>query len=408
MRGSAKSLSRHPVNSASPPKSPVAPVPPRRLQQLDLLRGIAVLLVIGAHLYRLAGSSDLPFPLATWRKCGWFGVDLFFVLSGFLVSGLLFSEYQRHGALRVGRFLVRRGLKIYPSFYVFMTVSVLGLAIPAMAPHTFSRAGLLRELLFIQNYGPRIWPHTWSLAVEEHFYLSVALLMWFCVRRARRGADPFAVVVPACLTVMTVCLLLRTLALYPAFRPVTPAYATHLRADALAFGLLLSYFYNVHGPALAAWVRRWRWPIAIFSAAAISTTATIPVLSPVMQIPGLTWLYLGCGGALLLTVYFYPAGNRRVARWLSPLAAVGRNSYSIYLWHIPMIEWLEPLTDGITGPYAIWAGLMVVAGSAIAVGTGMAALVEFPVLRVRDKLFPSLGTAVRPPASVPVAEGAGR
>lgn len=371
---------------------------PQRLQQLDLLRGVAILLVLGSHMYRLAGSSNLPLPLRIWQQCGWCGVDLFFVLSGFLVSGLLFSEYQRHGTLRVGRFLIRRGLKIYPSFYVFMSVTVLGLVLPAIAPHTFSRIGLLRELLFIQNYGTRIWPHTWSLAVEEHFYLSVALLLWLCARRANRGDDPFRRVVPSCLAVMVVCLLLRVWALYPSFTPTRHAQATHLRADALAFGLLLSYAYNVHGDALAAWVRRWRQPMAVFSAVAIGTTAVVPLYSPLMQIPGLTWLYLGCGGVLLLTVYFYPSGNARVARLFGPLAAVGRNSYSIYLWHIPMSEWLHPVTSRLSGPYAIWAGLAIFCGGAIAVGVGMAALVEFPVLRVRDRLFPSLGSAVRLPA----------
>ena len=59
-----------------------------------------------------------------WVNFGWVGVDLFFVLSGFLVSGLLFQEYQRHGKIRVGRFLIRRGFKIYPSFYVFIAAVI--------------------------------------------------------------------------------------------------------------------------------------------------------------------------------------------------------------------------------------------------------------------------------------------
>ena len=74
-----------------------------RNQSLDVLRGIAILLVLGRHFNY--------FPL--WRQAGWIGVDLFFVLSGFLISGLLFQEYKNTGKLDVRRFILRRGLKIW-------------------------------------------------------------------------------------------------------------------------------------------------------------------------------------------------------------------------------------------------------------------------------------------------------
>src|SRR5258706_12209135 len=93
-----------------------------RNQALDILRGIAILIVLGRHLFFL--PTDLPPPadlfFRTWIRCGWAGVDLFFVLSGFLVSGLLFQEFARNGNVAVSRFLIRRGFKIYPAFYVFL------------------------------------------------------------------------------------------------------------------------------------------------------------------------------------------------------------------------------------------------------------------------------------------------
>src|SRR5215831_18752084 len=93
--------------------------PSPRNAQLDALRAIAVLLVLGRH---------LPFfPL--WIRVGWTGVDLFFVLSGFLISGLLFREYKATGGIRIGRFLVRRGFKIYPAYYLFLTGSVIYYAV---------------------------------------------------------------------------------------------------------------------------------------------------------------------------------------------------------------------------------------------------------------------------------------
>src|SRR5208337_3375533 len=98
-----------------------------RLRELDVLRGLAILLVLGHHM----GAVPLHTPgivlvvLDLWRQAGWVGVDLFFVLSGFLVSGLLFQEYRMDGQVSLGRFLLRRGFKIYPAFYTLLLVTVI-------------------------------------------------------------------------------------------------------------------------------------------------------------------------------------------------------------------------------------------------------------------------------------------
>ena len=78
-----------------------------RLQEIDFLRGLAILIVLFRHHWLTSFTFNF----------GWAGVDLFFVLSGFLVSGLLFSEYKKFGDLKPFRFLVRRGFKIYPMFF---------------------------------------------------------------------------------------------------------------------------------------------------------------------------------------------------------------------------------------------------------------------------------------------------
>lgn len=90
-----------------------------RLKHLDFLRGIAVLLVLFRH-YAL---SIVLFNI------GWIGVDLFFVLSGFLVSGLLFKEYIKYGNIKPILFLIRRGLKIYPLFYFALILSLISISV---------------------------------------------------------------------------------------------------------------------------------------------------------------------------------------------------------------------------------------------------------------------------------------
>src|SRR5205823_1760768 len=152
-----------------------------RNPSLDVLRGVAVIVVILDHyqyIERVQNPSIIDFciagPLAIVSSLG---VDLFFVLSGFLISGLLFEELASTGELRVIRFLARRGLKIYPGFYAFIGLTAL------FNPAMLHSRKMLSELLFLQSYLPRIWGHTWSLAVEEHFYLALPLLFLLLNRK---------------------------------------------------------------------------------------------------------------------------------------------------------------------------------------------------------------------------------
>jgi len=127
-----------------------------RLKGLDFLRGLAILLVLLRHQY----VSEYFF------RIGWTGVDLFFVLSGFLVSGLIFKEYLSSGIFNPVRFLIRRGFKIYPLYYIFIVVY----NIPKIVFGEFKIIGFLSEIFFVQNY---VWgygysfPATWSIAVER-------------------------------------------------------------------------------------------------------------------------------------------------------------------------------------------------------------------------------------------------
>ncbi len=130
-----------------------------RNQSLDVLRGIAILLVLGRHF-------DY-FPLL--RQAGWIGVDLFFVLSGFLISGLLFQEYKSTGKLNVRRFILRRGLKIWPSYYLLILATMLFYIFIARASeHPFPKHEIAISALFVRNYfgadGFNFLAHTRRLA----------------------------------------------------------------------------------------------------------------------------------------------------------------------------------------------------------------------------------------------------
>ena len=99
------------------------PLSPRgRIVALDLLRLLAILMVFGRHMGMPPKTQTW---MLTWQRGGWVGVDLFFVLSGFLVAGLLFAQFQAEQKLSIGRFFVRRGCKINPPFFVLIAVTVV-------------------------------------------------------------------------------------------------------------------------------------------------------------------------------------------------------------------------------------------------------------------------------------------
>ncbi len=358
--------------------------PAHRLAGLDALRGIAVLLVVGAHFYmgriRLSPAWLDPV-LRKWQTLGWSGVDLFFVLSGFLISGLLFREYSAQGRVRVGRFLVRRGLKIYPSFWVMVLYTVTA----ALATgHTVSLATLGSELLFIQNYGPTMYSFTWTLAVEEHFYLLLAALVAW---RVHRDGHPHRVF-PIVLAALPVVLLLRC---YWAWQwpveQISHTRPTHLRLDGLAFGVALGYLATFHGPALEAWVRRWRWPLLVGGAGLAAISLARPATDSLAYTAGLSGLYLAAGAFLLLARYA-PFGmpSRNI---LGPLAWVGANSYAIYLWHVTVRNWGGGLAAHFTGQTTPTVpGLLLYAVAAVLFGAFMTRMIERPALAWRDRHFP--------------------
>src|SRR5882762_8858716 len=125
---------------------------PSRSVSLDLLRLVAVVLVLGRHMetYPLEFGKGVAFYVSRfWQNGGWTGVDLFFVLSGFLIGGLLFAEVKKTGGLRVGRFLFRRGLKIYPAFYALLFATF---AFNLALHRPMRPTSVVAEILFLQNY----------------------------------------------------------------------------------------------------------------------------------------------------------------------------------------------------------------------------------------------------------------
>ena len=340
----------------------------RRNQSLDVLRCIAILLVLGVHVPHYQ----------VWAHIGWAGVDLFFVLSGFLISGLLFRDYQEHGGIDWKRFLVRRGFKIYPSYYMYLLIATI--LFVSIGHSEGLRTMLSGNAIFVGNYfqqtvtiGPFV--HLWSIAVEEHFYVFLPVLLVLLARR--KTSNPFSIIPWLFLVIACTCLALRVFTLRPEW-----FYMTHLRMDSLFTGVTLGYVYHLRPKWFARLASHW----SLVAAGVLC----LPVLiaepdSHYVRTVGLTSIFLGF---TLLVAWSVNRGPRSTVGKAAAkiIASIGFYSYSIYLWHALLALMFVKLQASAS---MFW---MYIALS-LAFGILMSKVVEMPALALREKWFPEQRSA---------------
>jgi peptidoglycan/LPS O-acetylase OafA/YrhL len=303
--------------------------PANHLPYLDGLRGIAILLVMAHHTQGYFGQIGRTFN-------GWCGVDVFFVLSGFLITTLLVREQQRYGHFSFRRFYIRRFLRLMPVYYAFLLVALLCNGRSALAGVGICGA-------YLTNYDLALgWDNarearvaiTWSLAVEEQFYLLWPLALYLVGKRALRLALGVTVAIP--LWRAGLCLHGASIHyLYNAF---------DTRLDGLMIGCAIALLW-----ADPHWHERLRrglarsWTPLLLALGCLWAAQSLPGLgdtSPYfwsVRLPLFTVLV----GAFLLALLVQPESG--VARGLSHpvLTWVGRLSYSLYLWHAVAYDFTE-------------------------------------------------------------------
>ena len=152
----------------------------QRQPGLDLLRALAIIVVVIYH----AGIMGFPLPNRVHRW-GWIGVDLFFVLSGYLIGGQLLAELARNERMNLGRFYARRALRIMPAYFVILAIYFL---LPLWREYPDMAQPLWKFLFSVQNvalHGGTAFSHAWSLAVEDQFYLALPFLLLVVFWRPR-------------------------------------------------------------------------------------------------------------------------------------------------------------------------------------------------------------------------------
>jgi len=336
---------------------------------LDVLRGLAVILVLFRH-------SNLDSNVLNYF--GWLGVDLFFVLSGFLISNLLFVEYKKNESIQIKRFLLKRAFKIFPPFYFFMFITLIIYYVSGVL--NISLYQFFSELFYVQSYLPRIWLHTWSLAVEEQFYIIFSLIM-LCLTSKHLLKKKY-LVITSLITLLVLSFIMRLYVSYPHRNDDVFAFMqTHLRSDGILAGILISYLLNF--TKFLAYFQRRKWALAFLCFLLISPGFLFEGGSFFMNTIGLTLVNIGFSILVLLSInageYLKPSFLSYLKKVLIPISFIGVNSYSIYLWHLNSKQIIYVLFSFDPNSMAIlYISLSIIAGIALSY------LIEKPSIHFRD------------------------
>jgi peptidoglycan/LPS O-acetylase OafA/YrhL len=305
----------------------------RWIPALDGIRGLAILMVMLFH-YSTELNRSKPWERLAGFVCGygWSGVDLFFVLSGFLITGILLDS--RGAANYFFSFYMRRVLRIFPAYYISLTLVVFGLSGIGAARLLPPEHDRWMYLFYVQNWvgifqypGQMILTPYWSLAVEEQFYL-----FWPLVVARFTGKRLLRVIGAICV----LALLLRYACMAGGVSPEAIYANTLTRMDSLLIGAACAVF--LRQPSQIERLRRhagWLWlaPVVPFLGVHLISSPYVTV-NPLVQGIGFTVIALSYAGFLLATIL---EGNVVLHGILnsSVLRALGKYSYAAYLWHFP-------------------------------------------------------------------------
>jgi peptidoglycan/LPS O-acetylase OafA/YrhL len=374
---------------------------PSALAELDGLRAVAILLVLAYHAARAFHDGTRPLlPVAGWDAAtpllnGWIGVDLFFVLSGFLISRHLLGRYADPDGLALAPYLAKRALRIVPAYFAMLLIVAAGL-VPmfAVRPEALGPR-VAYHLLFLQDYLPaNIVVTFWSLGVEEKFYLLAPLILAaaLCWRR-----PPAQLTVAAAIALLGPALRLVTVLRHPdidAYVPFFYAFRTpfHACIDALMMGVLIALVHH-HRERLAWLCRPARARLVLWSA--LGLLSSLLLAAPLMAEIG--WfdkvlqpllIAIGAGGVLYGVVL---SGRPTPILRGVTLLVLARLSYCLYLVHIPLIPGLIWLVDAQLGladaPRALRfaAFLPLFASASLLAAACLHYLVEKPFLLLKDR-----------------------
>lgn len=361
----------------------------KRLPGLDTLRALAIAWVLMTH-YSGFVSGQQTF--GAMGRVGWAGVDLFFVLSGYLVGRQIAIPLARGNDWSAGDFFARRLLRTLPNYLVVLLVYFL---FPGPPLEGSSTAPLWRFLTFTQNFGlayGETFTHSWSLCVEEQFYLALPLAALAWARWGRSA--PMAWVALAAGVALGVAA--RGIAFTQHGHDAFDAevyYSTFCRFDELLPGVAIAILEGFH-PVLFTTLRRHGH--ALLFSGILSSVAVLYCI--INELPGpffatnFGYSLLAIAFSLLTLAALSP--NALLHRVRVPGASsLALWSYAIYLVHKPLFMLIAPKLARWHGNPATWPAIVVIMASGVAAGWMLFRMVETPFMQMRSRWFPTQALA---------------
>jgi peptidoglycan/LPS O-acetylase OafA/YrhL len=327
---------------------------------------------------------------------GFLGVDIFFVLSGFLITTILMDEWARTGRISLGNFYARRALRLLPALVSLVVACDVAVMIIARLywPEVFGPVVLgmayasVVAMFYVGNWvlisGQTLWilGHTWSLSIEEQFYLIWPLFLLALLRWVRRRGFILALLVLGIATslILKVALLRAHSSVWRIF------FGLDTRFDELLIGCVVGVFASW---GLLAGPRRSIGPLGVAAAAGAAVLAFMLWRAgwwePVMLGGGVT-AAAAAAGVLIADIIARPSGWLASALGRQPLVGIGRISYGLYLWHFPIVYGCGALAVDGTPPDLPRAALAV--GLTFLVAAASFRWIEQPILKIKRRFTP--------------------
>lgn len=344
----------------------------RRDPYLDFLRALAIILVLVHHVSQQWPVS-MPW-LTVYTHYGASGVDLFFVLSGFLIGGIFWREVRENGQVKIWRFWSRRWLRTLPPY-------LAGLGLAWTAVFTYRNEPFdFGYLFFLQNYYEAIpfFLVSWSLCVEEHFYLFLPLLFMFFLPNGRAGVSGVGLI-------LFIALLFPLLFRLSVVGQVTNEFgyyvtASHLNADGLVLGF---------GVAYLRYYKEWKISIKVRWYASVVLVSLLILFVTVDFTPSINYVF----GRFLLAILFMSLLLLAVESNFSwrltpqPVVFIALTSYSVYLTHALVIHVVNKFFAHMANQHP-WIFFIILMGSIFTVGWIFYRIFELGALKLRENLVP--------------------
>ncbi|MDQ6756571.1 MAG: acyltransferase [Bacteroidota bacterium] len=346
----------------------------RYIPGFDFLRGFAVLLVLLLH-----GSYG-------FFKGGWIGVDLFFVLSGYLITSLLLNEYQNSGEIAISKFYIRRALRLFPALIVCIIMANALWPLTNFYGGAIQKRATIAALFYFTNLIPGDisgnMEHLWSLSVEEHFYFIFPVLAsFFLFKISLRNCIIFLLLFIFGISTFRICVYNNILRFADGFLVIDTYRFTLCRIDSILFGSVLAVVLSrINFKEVTIKKNLATLYLIVILALFVIVLFTVNHQNIFWNNGGFIFTNLLCLSAVLIVTRnpFHFLLSNKIFRW------IGKRSYGIYLYHFPIFQ----ASDGLRQHHSLVNFLLVTIfrfGITFLLAEVSYKYIEQPILKIKKR-----------------------